>query len=148
MDSNPLRWPPMMSRSLRKVQKEREVGRSPDGTWSPLGRGGAGKGWRVPMAGLPGWLWPPHPHPLEVCLARYWPGGWVGGKQNHSTFVEGCWESEYNQPCLLARAALLLPRNITGRLKWPVAENRLAPRCYTPAITWFHASLNCQQVKQ
>ncbi len=66
--------------------------------------------------------------------------GWEGAG-NHSTFVEGCWVSEYNQHCLLARAELLMgrvtiTRDWSGR--WPKSGSFhvfIPPSC-------FHLGLN------
>ncbi len=40
------------------------------------------------------------------------------------------------------RTVTLMPRNNHNKLKQPVAEKWLVPRCYNSAITCFHADLN------
>jgi hypothetical protein len=71
----------------------------------------------------------------------------VGGRvgiRNHCAFVEGCRGSEYKQPNMPTRTEISMPRNNHSKLKWPVAEKRLAPRCNNLAIVCLNAGLNFQ----
>jgi|LakMenEpi03Aug12_release.lakeMendotaPanAssembly.Ray.scaffolds.fasta_scaffold1006080_1 hypothetical protein len=67
-----------------KYKMDRKIGTSPNGTLSPVGSEGAGKGRRD-------LCWPTKialdssPLPIRVYLAL-----WGEGKQNNSSFVEGC----------------------------------------------------------
>ncbi len=71
---------------------------------------------------------------VECTLLSTDPAGGRVGNRNHCAFVEGCRVCEYNQPNMPTRTEISMPRNNHSKLKWPVAEKRLDPRCNNPAI--------------